>query len=190
MIPALLTLWFALMVRTQTQAPGIPVEQEPKHRVVLKNDFVRVIDATLPPGYVTLHHAHDVDNVSVTIASGRGRPGRASFAKGGYSHTVTNAGPEVMRFIVVEVGKSDHPGSPPVELQNHTLETENNRTRIYRVKLAPGESLQAHRHDSGWVEVFVTGGAGPGATVWHEGGSSVSLSAGKDMLEVVEIEPK
>jgi len=52
MMPALLTLWFVLMVRTQTQAPGIPVEQEPKHRVVLKNDFVRVIDATLPPGYV------------------------------------------------------------------------------------------------------------------------------------------
>ena len=190
---ALLMLWFAL----QATKPGIPVEQEPQHRVVLKNDFVRVLDAKLPPGYVTLHHAHDVDSVSVTIATGRTtdapdarRVGRATFSKGGYSHTVTNSNPEFMRFIVVEAMKSDRPGAAALQLPNHTLETENDRLRIYRLKLAPGDSLPSHTHSSGWVEVLV-GGPNTGDAQWHAGGSlSLAVSAGNQPLEIVEVEPK
>src|SRR5262245_48822493 len=159
---SLVTLWLAVLIQTPApaQKPGIPVDQEPNHRIVFKNDFVRVVDATFPPGYVTLHHAHDMDNVTVTMSTGRppDRPsGRASFAKGGYSHTVTNANPGVMRFINVEVLKADHPGSAAAQQPSHTLETENDRTRVYRVKLAPGETLKAHSHPSGWLEVIVTG---------------------------------
>ena len=189
---SLVTLLLTLLIQAQPQKPGIPVDQEPQHRVVLKNDFVRVLDATLPPGYVTLHHAHDVDGVSVTISTGRAesRPGRASFARGGYSHTVTNSNQAIMRFIVVEVVKADHPGSAALQLPNHTLETENERTRIFRVRLAPGETLKAHSHPSGWLEVLVAGGAGPGTSVWHAGGTSASLTAGSEALEIVEIEPR
>ena len=187
-------LWFVMQATT---TPGIPVEQEPQHRVVLKNDFVRVLDAKLPPGYVTLHHAHDVDSVSVTIATGRTteapdarRVGRATFSKGGYSHTVTNSNPEFMRFIVVEAMKSDRPGAAALQLPNHTLETENDRLRIYRVTLAPGESLPSHTHSSGWVEVLV-GGPNTGDAQWHAGGSSsLPVAAGNQPVEVVEVEPK
>src|SRR6516162_2653695 len=103
----LFAIALAVLVISQIQAPdAVPVDQEPQHKVVFKNDFVRVLDATLPPGYVTLNHRHDVDNVSVTIANGRDGPdssrgiGRAGFARGGYAHSVTNSGPKVMRFIV------------------------------------------------------------------------------------------
>src|SRR5215831_8438016 len=190
---ALLMLWFAL----QATKPGIPVEQEPQHRVVLKNDFVRVLDAKLPPGYVTLHHAHDADSVSVTIATGRTteapdtrRVGRATFSKGGYSHTVTNSNSEFMRFIVVEAMKSDRPGAAALQLPNHTLETENDRLRIYRVTLAPGESLPSHTHSSGCVEVLV-GGPNTGDAHWQAGGSlSLAVSAGNQPLQIVEVEPQ
>src|SRR5262245_49925456 len=64
-----------LLVMTVTawaQEPAaIPVDQEPHHKIVFKNDFVRVIDATFPAGYVTLNHSHDIDNVAVTISTGR-----------------------------------------------------------------------------------------------------------------------
>ena len=186
---SLLALWL-VVVQAQAQKPGIPVDQEPQHRIVLKNDFVRVVDAAFPPGYVSLHHAHDLDNVTVTISTGTGsQPGRASFAKGGYSHTVTNSNKALMRFINVELLKADHPGSPASQLQSHTLETENDRTRVYRVKLAPGESLKAHSHPSGWLEVIVAGGTA-GTPTWHAGGSSGSLTAGKEPLEIVEVEPR
>ena len=53
------------------QAPAaVPVDQEPQHRVVFKNEFVRIIDATLPAGYVTLNHTHDADNRSNRTSGG------------------------------------------------------------------------------------------------------------------------
>jgi len=186
---SLLVLWIVAL-QAPTPKPSIPVDQEPQHRIILKNDFVRVVDATFPPGYVTLHHAHDVDNVTVTISTGtQSPPGRASFAKGGYSHTVTNSNPVVMRFINVELVKSDHPGSAAAQLPSHTLESENDRTRVYRVKLAPGEALKAHTHPAGWLEVIVAGGT-PGSSTWHAGGTSGLLAAGNEALEMVEVEPK
>jgi quercetin dioxygenase-like cupin family protein len=194
--PAGTLFFFASMIAAQTTAT-VPVEKEPQHKVVFKNDFVRVIDATLPAGYVTLNHAHDADNISVTIANGREGEagqrglGRASFAKGGYAHTVSNSNPGLMRYIVVEPFKSDHPGSAAAALSNHALETENDRVRIYRIKLAPGESMQSHSHAAGRVEVTVLGPAGPGNAVWIAGGENRPLkSAAGGAMEVVEIEPR
>jgi hypothetical protein len=159
---------------------------------------VRVIDATFPAGYVTLNHRHDIDNVAVTISTGRddaesaNRVGRAGFSKGGYAHSVTNSGPGVMRFIDVEILKSDRPASPAMQLPNHTLELENDRVRIYRVKLAAGESLASHTHNAGWLEVTVSGGAGPGAYLWRDASAAgpLKVPAGAAPLEIVEIEPK
>ena len=47
----------------------VPVEQEPQHRLTLENAYVRVLDATFPPGYVSLFHRHSQDNVSVRITT-------------------------------------------------------------------------------------------------------------------------
>jgi predicted metal-dependent enzyme (double-stranded beta helix superfamily) len=185
-VASLLALVFGL-----AQQAAVPVEQEPQHKVVFKNDYVRIIDATLPPGYVTLNHTHAADNVSVTISSARGI-GRAGFAKGGYSHSVTNSGTGVMRFIVVEPLKTDHPNTPAADLPKHILETENDRVRIYRLKLAAGDSLTTHTHAAGWVEVTVAGGAGSGVSAWHGAGEShpLKVDASGAPLEIVELEPK
>ena len=179
-------------------APAVPVDQEPKHRAVFRNDFVRILDATLPAGYVTLNHTHAVDNVAVTISNGRAGDaalagvGRAGFSKGGYSHVVTNSGPGVMRYIVVEPFKTDRPEAMPATLPHHTLEMENGRVRIYRVRLAAGESLDAHSHPAGSVEVTVTGPDGPGAWLWVAGGEDhpLRVGAGQPALNLVEVEPK
>jgi hypothetical protein len=169
----------------------VPVDQEPQHKVVFKNDFVRVLDATLPPGYVTLNHRHDIDSVSVMVANGRGgETGRAGFSKGGYSHTVTNSGQGITRFIVVEIVKTDHPNANAADLPKHTLETENDRVRIYRVKIPVGEALSSHTHTAGWMEVTVAGPEGAGASVWHAAGENHPLNAGGSALELVEIQPK
>jgi hypothetical protein len=197
-IKILLVLIAAALTAWAQERVTVPVDQEPHHKVVLKNDFVRVIDATFPAGYVTLNHRHDIDNVAVTISTGRAdaesanRIGRAGFSKGGYSHSVTNSGPGVMRFIDVEILKSDRPASPAMQLPNHTLELENDRVRIYRVKLAAGESLASHTHNAGWLEVTVSGGAGPGAYLWRDASAAgpLKVPAGAAPLEIVEIEPK
>jgi quercetin dioxygenase-like cupin family protein len=198
MRPLLVLLVAATLTALAQEPAAVPVDQEPHHKVVFKNDFVRVIDATFPAGYVTLNHAHDIDNVAVTISTGRegtaapGAVGRAGFSKGGYAHRVTNSGPGTMRFIDVEILKSDRPGSTAAKISYHTLEMENDRVRIYRVKLGPDETLSSHAHAAGWLEVTVTGGEGPGAYQWHNAGQSslLKVAAGATPLEIVEIEPK
>jgi hypothetical protein len=176
---------------------AVPVEQEPQHHLVFTNEFVRVIDARFPPGYKSLSHTHTQDNVAVTIATGRNdaaslaRVGRAGFSAGGYSHVVTNAGPIEMRFIAVELLRADSSAARPfADEPMHKLETQNDRVRIYRVRLMPGESLTPHTHSAGWLGVTVTGGRGPGTFEWHPAESADPLRGGDSGLEIVELEPR
>jgi hypothetical protein len=195
----LAALSFAVGAQTQRGiSPGaIPIEQEPQHKVAFKNDFVRIIDATLPPGYVTKDHIHLADSVSVNVANGREGEealrglGRAGFSRGGYSHVVTNSNKAIVRYIVVEPIKGDRPGAAAAMTATHTLESENDRVRIYRVRLAAGESLQAHSHPAGYVEVTVAGSQGPGAFAWVPAGELRPLKApAGGPMEAVEVEPK
>jgi len=55
-----------------------------------------------------------------------------------------------MRFIVVEVLKPERLNTAAVALPKHTLETENDRVRIYRVKIAAGESVPPLTPQVGW----------------------------------------
>jgi hypothetical protein len=177
---------------------AVPVEKEPQHHLVFSNDFIRVVDARLPPGYTTLSHTHANDNVAITISPGRqdaaamARIGRAGFSKGGYSHIATNAGTIELRFIVVEFlpGSEKSAAAAFLDGPAHRLETENHRVRIYRIKLAPGESLPAHRHNGAFLTVTVSGGAGPGSFEWHNDGAANSIQSGMSALEIVELEPR
>ena len=81
---SLFVILIAVTLAAQAQEPAaVPVDQEPNHKVVFKNDYVRVIDATFPAGHVTLNHSHALDNVAVTISTGRGTaPGTGGILKG------------------------------------------------------------------------------------------------------------
>lgn len=175
---------------------AIPIEEEPQHEIRLTNDFVRIIDATLPPGYVTKDHIHVADSVSVQVANGRvgaeaRRIGRAGFSSGGYSHVVANNDSAIVRYIVVEPISTDNPGAEAATLPGHMLEDENERVRIYRVRLDAGESMERHSHASGRAEVTIFGSEGAGHFVWTGAGENHPLRAPADgPLEIVEIEPK
>ena len=54
---ALATLFYT----QETSAPApVPVEQEPHHHLVLKNDNLLVLRVTLQPGELSLYHIHSV----------------------------------------------------------------------------------------------------------------------------------
>ncbi len=177
---------------------AIPIEQEPRHRLVFANEFVRIIDALLPPLYVSQNHTHTLDNVSVTILSGlegaqaQARVGFAGFSRGGYSHIITNPNTAPMRFIAVELRAPDASGAgEELPQPNHTAVLTNARVRVSRVKLDAGQRIAEHTHQSGFVSVVVRGGDGPGSWKWHGGADAASpLAAGTQALELVEIEPR
>ena len=77
----------ALCQQAATQA-AVPVEQEPHHHVVLKNDSVLVTHVVIPPGEATLYHTHSYDRAAVHLtnnmilaADGTGRE-RANASQG------------------------------------------------------------------------------------------------------------
>jgi len=109
-------------------SPPTPVEQEPLHHVVLKNESVVVIHLTLPPGERTLYHTHTHDRVAVHLSRTsitQQKPdeleGAASATSPGtfsamtlegrsYTHRVHNVGSEA--FEVLDVELLERPRSP------------------------------------------------------------------------------
>ena len=64
--PALVFL--TLFATQETSAPApVPVEQEPHHHLLLKNDSLLVLRVTLQPGERSLYHVHSVDDVAVWL---------------------------------------------------------------------------------------------------------------------------
>jgi quercetin dioxygenase-like cupin family protein len=134
-----------------------------------------------------------VDNVPVVISGGKLRmqpmggeardssvvAGGISFAQASYTHRITNIGDTMLRFIDAEVLAS--PGSPAnapslERVPGHTLALENQRVRIYRIVLDPGQSTGKHTHQLSGLSVAVSGG-------------KVSFEREAQKTEIINFEP-
>ena len=62
-------IFLAFGFGAQEAVAPVPVEKEPLHHVVLKNDSVMVMHLTLPAGERTLYHTHTHDRVAVNLSS-------------------------------------------------------------------------------------------------------------------------
>lgn len=172
MKPSLALLFgLSLMVVTQQTEKPVPVEQEPLHKVELKNDAVTVMHLTLPPGQYTKYHIHTHDRVAVQVSAtstsqqewekpettaNAVKPGEfAAMTLQGYSYThrVHNVGEAPYEVIDIEFAK--RPDNPSAELAG-TVAAENPSARIYNWPLAPGASTPMHKHVRPYVIVSVT----------------------------------
>lgn len=160
----------------QALQTGVPIEQEPRHRIVFENKNVRIYDALVPPGDLTLFHTHAVDNVVVVLSGGKGtneiqgKPpiqiapitGAASFNKATntpYTHRVGNVGTTPLRFIAAEVkASSDSPGVPAAldALPGHKLVVENDLVKVYRVSIDPKQVTGIRSRTLPWLRISVS----------------------------------
>ena len=117
-----------LMSASFAQDQPIPVENEPHHKVVFKNDSIEVMRVNLKPDERTLYHTHAHDRAAVELCSTLIRqqkvveaeapayaikPGDVSVSAtgpDGYSHRVHNVGPNL--FEVLDVEFLQHPEHP------------------------------------------------------------------------------
>ena len=170
---AALPLVFMAMSSPQqpVSQPPIPVDQEPHHKVVLKNDFVEVMHVTLAVDERTLYHTHAHDRAAVELSNtsitqqpvGEAeapahatKPGDISIAAstpGGYSHRVHNVGPGV--FNVLDVEFLEKPAQPSTFTAGPVV-GENPSARAYRWELAPGAKTPEHAHHRPYLIVAAT----------------------------------
>jgi quercetin dioxygenase-like cupin family protein len=149
----------------------VPVDQEPMHKVVLKNDYVEVIRAVLPPGASTLFHRHSHIRATVNLSEATVKediPGKGSMqplvvhagnvsmqdcAKKPYTHRVSNVGKTVYEVLDIELLKRpDGLRSEPVA----SPAAENEGFRAYRWELAPEASTPEHVHDRPYLIIAVS----------------------------------
>ena len=82
----------------------------------------------------------------------------ARFTKGPITHRVTNIAGSPFRNITIEILKSPGPvgASTPDTSPGHSIVLENDRVRIERLILEPGQSTNVHTHNLSALSVFLT----------------------------------
>lgn len=225
----LLFLWILLLVLasfpvvnlSQSNSPQSPVEisGEPRHHPKFENEFVRLWDVTVPAGDATLWHAHRNDNVVVSFGDvklrietlgrdpveGPWKFGEVRFSKATYIHRAINVGTTSFHNFTIELLKAagganltKEPGREPV--------LENERVRVFRVNLEPGQSGPMHTHavpilaialTAAELEVATKGGKPErvsrpeGNVLWRSEAVTHSIkNVGKTRYEGVDIEFK
>jgi quercetin dioxygenase-like cupin family protein len=103
-----------------TAEDPVPVEQEPHHRVIFENQYVRILDVVVKPGGTTLFHKHSIDNIPIILTDADNKtqfagkdwtptPAKAKsvgFIPGAakpYVHRISNKGKTTFHVIDVEV---------------------------------------------------------------------------------------
>lgn len=149
----------------------VPVEKEPHHKTVFKNDYVQAFRVNLEPGETSLMHTHARDDAAVrlstaTVAADRpGQPigppepvypgfvsARDNEAKP-YTHRVHNIGTTLFDVIDVQVLRRPAGPTMPAIL---TPAAENAKMRLYKYEIKPGEATAAHTHSRPYLHVTVT----------------------------------
>lgn len=217
-----LLLLFPLVSLSQSNSPQNPVEisGEPRHHPKFENEFVRIWDVTVPAGDVTLWHAHRNDNVVVSFGDvqlhietlgrdpveGPWKFGEVRFSRATYIHRAMNIGTNPFHNFTIELLKppagatlAREPGREPV--------LENERVRVFRVTLEPGEAGPMHTHavpvltialTPGELEVTTKGKEKPdrisrplGDVVWRSAAVTHSIkNVGQKRYEGVDVEFK
>jgi quercetin dioxygenase-like cupin family protein len=98
----------------------VPVEQEPHHRLIFANQYIRVLEVIVKPGETTLFHKHSLDNIAVHLSDGQMKnqaagedwtafsvkEGAVGFRAGTatpYTHRITNVGTAVFHVYDIQL---------------------------------------------------------------------------------------
>jgi hypothetical protein len=140
----------------------VPIEEEPQHRLKFQNQHVRLFDVLLPPGYNSLWHVHVYDGVFVNIepattkeqvlgAEPADRPPRnvgdtyfSAYGKNAKVHRVSNTGDSSYRVTDTEIVRGCGGFAQVKDGEGQTLIVENDRVRVTRIMIGPGERLSLH----------------------------------------------
>ena len=162
----------SFLLAAQEGSAPVPVENEPLHHVVLKNESIVVIHLTLPPGERTLYHIHSHDRVAVPLSStsitqqvlnekegppSPSEPGTFSaltLPDSSYTHRVHNVGANPYDVLDVELLVRPQSPSPATAA---TVAAENPSARIYKWVLASGSISAMHTHVRPYLIVAATG---------------------------------
>jgi quercetin dioxygenase-like cupin family protein len=170
---SLLSIFLCIAAPTVFAQDAMKVDSK-HHTLLFENDQARVLKVRYDPKERSVMHEHaphvmiflEDAQVRATLAQGRvrdsgGKAGEVRFNES-VTHSVENVGGKPAQVILVEV-KPRPPlaarasGFDPVKVdaEHHTVEFEDDRVRVLRMKLKPNETTKEHEHPNGLV-VYLT----------------------------------
>jgi hypothetical protein len=219
----------AAVALVQQAAPQTvtPVEQTPYHVPVFSNDLVTVLNVFVPLTRTSGFHRHSLDSLGVLIADTerttqplgaaatvapfqpRGNVTFSFYSREPYAHSITVTGDGPFHNIVVELLQPAAGGFTPGSREavaGYTQVLDNERVRVWRLVLAPGEQVPAITQGAPGIRVVVDGGElvervpgrpdramapHAGEFYWQDAGVTRALqNVGTTRIELVEVELK
>ena len=155
----------------------VPVIKEPRHKPVLVNDYVRLLDVHIKPGDTTLYHIHAAPSVIVFISKSKigsqkmgeapvapneVTPAQTSFVDYGtnpITHRVFNTGNNVFHVMDIELVKKIPSQDSCNALTATNLQTQLNEKliRTYKLSLTAGQSFIINKSSCAHLLVCIDG---------------------------------
>ena len=152
---------FLLLIAASSLWAQVPVREEPHHKTVLENAYVRLLDVHIKPGDTTMFHIHAAPSVMVhitkstitsqvmgepPISPSEVLPGQTRFVaydKKPVTHRVINAGNNVFHVMDIELVKKEPSRDSCGVLKEGDAETTINEklVRVYRFDLHNQQTL-------------------------------------------------
>jgi hypothetical protein len=226
------TVWSLLveavapLAAAQSVAPTVvPVEETSYHVPVFANELVTVLNVFIPPHRESGYHRHSLDSVGVLIGDtartgqvlgaeaavtpprARGSANFTNYAREPLVHNVAITGDAPFHNIVVEL-MYPSPGrfTAGTRAESYTQIVDNERVRVWRLVLEPGQTAAAITQTAPGVRVVIDGGelveSAPGKPdrakaprggefYWQEAGTTRAVrNVGTTRIELVELELK
>ena len=154
--------WILASTGAWAQNKIVPIEEEPMHKLKFQNGHVRFFDVQLPPGYEGLWHSHVFDGVFVNISPSQttaqdlgaepmkrepriiGDTNFMNYTKKPKVHRVNNSGATPYRVTDTEIHSGCGGFGKVIDGAGQTLILENDRVRVTRLMIEPGETLALH----------------------------------------------
>jgi hypothetical protein len=174
----LLLLGFSLsnQLLAQSVSVPVPVRDEPHHKVVLENDYVRLINVLIPGHDTTLVHRHAAASVIVYLSDNNigaqivgekpvlseSSPGQINYAAYDLkpiNHRVWNRDNTPYHVMDIElVRKPPYGDSCQLITDNSAhLQWRQKEVRTYKLKLGPGNQLHIPESNCAHLLITVTG---------------------------------
>ena len=142
-----------------TVSAQVPVRYEPRHKVALENDYVRLMDVRIQPGDTSLFHIHETPSFFIPLSTtligsqmkGQGLKESSlsadstwfnAFESGPLIHRVWNSDTKVLHVIDLELLSPKNSTLPATkELSFLKVDFDNEKLRVYKLAVAPGQDI-------------------------------------------------
>jgi hypothetical protein len=141
-----------------TAYPQVPVRFEPRHKVALENEFIRLLDVRIVPGDTSLFHIHQTPSFFIPLSNTaigsqvKGQLPQESkftagatwyngFENGPLIHRVWDSDTTVLHVIDLELLSAKNTTLPAIELTGVKIDFENEKLRVYKFNIASNQTI-------------------------------------------------